>query len=182
MGDISKNFSFSEFVVSASFPQLAAQILLNRSHTIKLHWLTHIILQPLRDVLNDGVSTVDSQILIVPTSGIRSEALNSAVSGVSNSDHLYSKLSCACDITIGDNTKLYLEIAYDFCFTVRRCIKQFIYYLPFTDERGRQTGNFIHISTFDSTKKMWDVLYCGSRGARQYFRTYEEAENYMRRE
>lgn len=182
MGDITQNFSYSEFKVSSSYPQLAEQIILTKADKVKMHWMSHIVLQPLRNLINEGVSDVQSQIPIHITSGIRSGALNTAVGGVATSDHMYKKLSCACDLIIGENTKFYLEIAKDFCYTVRRYIKQFIFYLPQTDDQGRQRGNFIHLSMLDGTKKTWDVLYCASRGARQYFRTYQEAEDYMRRE
>lgn len=180
MGDLTKNFSFSEFVVSSSFPQLAREIVLSKADKVKIFWYTHIVLQPLRDLLNDGVSDVQSQIPIRIESGIRDVALNSAVGGVSNSDHLYRRFSIANDLIVGDSTKLYLEIVHSFCYSIRRYVKQFIYYLPYTDSAGNSRGNFLHVSLRDHTNKKWDVLYCGSRGAREYFRTYEEAENYMR--
>jgi hypothetical protein len=167
-------------VVSESFPQLAKEIVLTKADKVKIHWYTHIVLQPLRDVLNEGVSDVQSEIKICLESGIRNVALNSAVGGVRTSDHLYRRFSIANDFVIGDNTKLYLETAKAFCYGVRRYVKQFIFYLPYTDREGRSRGNFLHVSLRDQTNKKWDVLYCGSRGAREYFRTYEEAENYMR--
>lgn len=181
MGDISRNFSYSEFKVSASFPRLAEQIVLTKADKVKMHWQTHIFLQPLRDILNDGVVDVQLEIQINISSGIRDVALNSAVGGVSVSDHLYRNLSCATDFTIGGNTHDYLEIAQAFCYSQRRYVKQFIYYLPYTDDRGRQQGNFIHVSLFDGGKQ-GEVLFCGSREGRMYFPTYEEAEVYMRRE
>jgi len=181
MGDISRNFSFSEFVVSESFPQLAAQIVMTQAHKVKAHWMTHIILQPLRDILNDGVAHVQDEVTIKISSGIRDVALNSAVRGVNSSDHLYRRLSGAGDIIIGDNTRKYLEIVQAFCYSIRKYIKQFIYYLPYTDDRGRARGNFIHLSTYDGGKQ-GEVLYCASRDGRVYLPTYEEAERYMRRE
>jgi len=179
MGDISTNFSFSEFVVSASFPQLAAQIELSRADKVKIHWLVHVILQPLRDFLNSDLMN-DGPLKISIESGIRDVALNRAVGGVDNSDHMFRRLSCASDIKLGDDTSKHWERAYSFCYTIRQYIKQFIWYLPYTDEQGRPRGNFIHVSTHDHTDKTWDVLYCSSRGARQYFRTVQEAEDYMR--
>jgi hypothetical protein len=179
MGDISKNFDFSEFVVSASYPQLAAQINLTHADKVKIHWLTHIVLQPLRDFINEGLLT-DEPLKVSINSGIRDVVLNSAVDGVSHSDHLYRKMSCASDIELGGNTSKYWEHAYTYCYSVRRFIKQFIYYLPYTDGQGRSRGNFIHVSTRDHTDKVWDVLYCASRGAREYFCTIEDAESYMR--
>lgn len=179
MGDITVNFSFSEFVVSASFPHLAAQITLTRVDKVKIFWLTRIILQPLRDYLNEGL-LLDDPLKVTIESGIRDVALNRAVGGVGNSDHLFRKMSCASDLKLGSDTSKYWQNAQAYCYTMRQFIKQFIFYLPYTDEQGRPRGNFIHVSTRDFTLKEWDVLYCASRGSREYFRHIADAEDYMR--
>lgn len=180
MGDISRNFSYSEFKVSSSYPQVAAAIELTQLDKLKFFWLTHLLLQPIRDAVNLGN---DKDVPVTISSGIRRGELNGLVGGVAHSDHLYNQFSAAVDIIIGteDNrlTTKYLDLIYRVCRRQREYVKQFIYYYPY-QENGKARGNFIHLSSRDKTTKVWERLYCVSREGRRYFSTQTEAENYLR--
>jgi len=89
MGDVTRNFSFSEFKVSRDFPELAAEIVLTESDKAKIKFLCVHWLQPLRDETGDAIEVL---------SGKRSVELNNKVGGVNNSDHLFrGHYSCAVD-------------------------------------------------------------------------------------
>lgn len=92
MGDISRNFSYSEFLVSEDYPELAAQMTLTESDKAKVKYMVLHWLQPLRD---------DSGARVQIQSGKRSYLLNSKVKGSMVSDHLFEKpYSCAADLMI----------------------------------------------------------------------------------
>ena len=114
MGNVSKNFNYDEFKVSARFPELAAKIVLTQTDKLKIFWITHIFLQPLRDTINRSSTVSNEEVQIFVESGIRSGELNTKVGGVSSSDHLFKRRSCAVDIKIGNNTRQYLDLAYSF--------------------------------------------------------------------
>lgn len=179
MGDITKNFSYEEFKVSAQFPALAEGIELTKLDKYKLFLFSNIFLQPIRDIIN---SSVESDILktpITPTSGIRSVELNEKVGGVEISDHLFRRNSIAVDFVIGTRdknfTKKYLDIVYRECRRKKHLVNQFIYYYD---------GNFVHLSMIDGGGKVWDRWYCARRpdnvSGRKYFRSPTDAESYLR--
>lgn len=89
MSKISSNFSLAEMIRTsqplANRPDLAA--------TINLCYGVHKILQPLRDHLRCAVTI---------TSAYRSPAVNKAVGGKSNSQHL---IGCAADCVVPDSFK-----------------------------------------------------------------------------
>lgn len=176
MGDITKNFSFSEFKVSKSYPQLAAAIEMTQLDRYKCFWMAHLFLQPIRDMINQG-SDIDIPIII--SSGIRRGELNEKVGGVTNSDHLFNYYSCAVDVIIGSYeerlTKKYLDNVFRLCRRKKQYVKQFIYYYP-----DGQHGNFLHLSLRDKTDRVWERLYCVSRGHRRYFNSQTEAEAFLR--
>ena len=87
MGDLTRNFSYSEFKVSESFPQVAAVIELTQLDKYKMFWMAHLFLQPIRDIINNGS---DEETPITLSSGIRRGELNGLVGGVPNSDHLFN--------------------------------------------------------------------------------------------
>lgn len=78
------NFNYSEFLVSSSYPELLADIKLRIEEQLRIKLLVETILQPVRD--RWGATTI--------TSGKRTTALNLAVKGTPDSDHLYA---CAAD-------------------------------------------------------------------------------------
>lgn len=180
MGDISRNFSYSEFTVSKTFPHVAKAIELTEMDKYKFFWLTHLFLQPSRD----SIQTDKEDLPIIVSSGIRRGELNGLVGGVSTSDHNYKFYSGAVDIIVGDYDKRFtganLDQIYEICQKNRMYAKQFIYYYPYVDGQGNTHGDFIHLSLRDKTDRVWEVLYCASRGARQYFTSKQEAEDYMR--
>lgn len=176
MGDISRNFSYSEFKISKLYPQVAAAIELTQLDKYKFFWLVHLFLQPIRDIINEGSSV---EVPVIVSSGIRRGELNGLVGGVAHSDHNFNHYSAATDIIIGDYenrlTKKYLEEIYSVCEQKKEFIKQWIYYLP-----ANGGSNFLHISLRDKTPKVWERLYCVSREGRRYFNTQTEAEAYLR--
>jgi len=176
MGDISRNFSYSEFKISASYPKVVAAIQLSKLDNYKFFWMTHLFLQPSRDITEKK---------IVVTSGIRRGELNGLVGGVRNSDHCYNRFSAAVDFRVMGKTKTdiltrqYLDVIYRVCRRRREYVKQFIYYYP--DWRdGRERGDFIHIALRDKTTRIWEVMYCVAREGRTYFNSRQEAEEHWR--
>ena len=172
MGDISKNFSYKEFVVSDSYPELAAKIELTEFDKYKIFWMVQIFLQPVRDLLN---------LEVVVGSAKRSPQLNNKVGGMGVSDHLFQGFSCAVDFKLRklgaskDDWELignHWALIHRLFWGKQQCTNQLIRYLP-------SAGNFIHFSLADRGK-VWQVLYCASRGNRMYFDSLTEAESYMR--
>jgi hypothetical protein len=176
MGDISRNFSYDEFKVSKSFPQVAKAIELTELDRYKFFWLTHLFLQPIRDAIPSHILRVSS--------ALRRGELNGLVGGVPTSDHNYKYFSAAVDFLIGDYNKRdtgdYLEQILRICKRKRAYVKQFIYYYPFYDSHGNKHGDFIHLSLRDKTSRVWEVLFCAKREGRHYFPSKQEAEDYMR--
>lgn len=174
MGDITENFSYDEFKVSRDYPQVAAAIELTQMDRYKCFWMAHLFLQPIRDMINTGNAS-SAQISI--TSGIRRGELNSLVGGVPGSDHLFNRYQCAVDFKIvGEglqSTSVYYDLIYRLCRRKKEYVKQLIWYMP-------SAGDFIHLSLHDKTDKVWERLFCVSRGDRRYFHTKMEAEDFLR--
>lgn len=80
MGDLTKNFSLSEFYVSGSHPDLARVMIPSPSQAYKCFLLSKLILQPLRDAFCFPLRI---------TRGVASPELNQAQGGVPTSDHLF---------------------------------------------------------------------------------------------
>lgn len=173
MGDISKNFSYSEFVVSDSYPELAAKIELTKLDKYKIFWMVQIFLQPVRDLLD---------LELVIRSSKRSPELNSKVRGTENSDHLFRGFSCAADFKLRklgapkddwEQICIYWSLLHRLFWRKQECTNQLIWYYP-------SAGNFIHFSLADGGRP-WQVLYCVSRGGRVYFDSQDEADEYVGR-
>lgn len=172
MGDISKNFSYSEFKVSNSYPELAAKIELSELDRYKVFWMVNIFLEPVRDLLD---------LEVVVGSAKRSPRLNNLVGGMGGSDHLFRGFNCAADFklrrkgaskTDWEPIGKYWSLIHRLFWGKRQCTNQLIYYLP-------SAGNFIHFSLADGGKT-WQVLFCVARGTRMYFNSLAEAEDYVR--
>ena len=98
MEQFTKNFSYDELIASATAKRLGLDNRPTLEEKEKLRQLAEDILQPIRDAWKSP---------IVVTSGYRSEAVNKAVGGVSNSQH---RLGEAADIKGGGkdrNRKLF---------------------------------------------------------------------------
>ena len=98
MEQFTKNFSYDELIASATAKRLGIDNTPTHEEKEKLRQLAEAILQPIRDAWRAP---------IVVNSGYRSEALNKAVGGVSNSQH---RLGEAADIKVGGkerNKKLF---------------------------------------------------------------------------
>ena len=147
MGDVTRNLSFSEAVVSIQFPKLAEQVRLTKLDEIKLSYLFRIYIQPARDYLNSMFHTFkNDEIKVKITSGKRSFKLNFAVGGSEESDHMYTNQSCAVDHYFyrksGLNlTPIYTMLAKDFYLTQQN-YGQLIFY-----KQTKKVGiSFIHLS------------------------------------
>ena len=91
---ISKNFTLEELCASDTAKAKGIRNVPGQSDIINLCALTHKILQPLRDAMHEPIKI---------GSGYRSLALNNAVGGVRNSQHMKGE---AVDLCIdGDLTK-----------------------------------------------------------------------------
>jgi hypothetical protein len=172
MGDISKNFSYSEFKVSNNYPELAAKIELTTLDRYKIFWMVQIFLQPVRDLLNLEVFVGSAK---------RSTELNNKVGGTGDSDHLFRGFSCAVDFKLRklkapkddwEQIGNYWSLIHRLFWGKRTCTNQLIWYYP-------SAGNFIHFSLADGGKP-WQVLYCVSRGGRVYFDNQVDANKYIR--
>ena len=98
MEQFTKNFSYDELIASATAKRLGLDNTPTLEEKEKLRQLAEDILQPIRDAWKSP---------IVVTSGYRSEQVNKAVGGVSNSQH---RLGEAVDIKVGGkdrNRKLF---------------------------------------------------------------------------
>lgn len=89
MGDLTRNFSLSEFLVSSDYPHLVEGITVSPRNKEKIRSFCANVLQPLRNKLQEPV---------IITSGVRSIKLNSAVNGHPQSHHLFHYDHGACDI------------------------------------------------------------------------------------
>ena len=98
MEQFTKNFSYDELIASSTAKRLGLDNTPTEKEKEKLRELAEYILQPIRDAWRAP---------IIVNSAFRSEAVNKAVGGVSNSQH---RLGEAADITIGGrerNRKLF---------------------------------------------------------------------------
>ena len=84
---ISKNFTLEELCASATAKAKGIRNVPGQSDIINLCALTHKILQPLRDAMGEPVKI---------GSGYRSLALNNAVGGVRNSQHMKGEAADLC--------------------------------------------------------------------------------------
>lgn len=92
---ISKNFGLDEFTKSAKAKQLGINNEPDVTALMNIQELVNKVLQPLRDGL--GVP-------IIITSGYRSPALNAAIGGATNSQHMKGE---AADIKSNDNARMF---------------------------------------------------------------------------
>jgi len=76
---LSEHFLLDEFIVSATRPELAAQITVTPAELCKLGLLCHLFLEPIRLHFNRAISI---------TSGKRSPELNQAIGGSRTSQHM----------------------------------------------------------------------------------------------
>ena len=145
IGDVTLNFSFSEFKVSADHPELAKRIILTPKDKAKILYMCLHFLQPLRDDTDNSISVLSAK---------RSIALNRAVGGEQYSDHLFRGFySCAADIfpaAIGDpNSNWNVERIIEW-FKAKGGFKQLIWY---------SQKNFFHLAPFTLTPKEKQILY-----------------------
>lgn len=89
MTRISKNFSLEELTASTTASALCIANKPDQQQVCNLCALVHHVLQPLRDAMGESIPV---------SSGYRSYALNRAVGGVANSQHLVGE---AADLNIG---------------------------------------------------------------------------------
>ncbi len=78
MGDLTKNFSLKEFLVSSNADELGIANTPTEEHLTRLRTVTAPSIQKIRDLVGFSV---------VITSAYRNPAVNKAVRGVPNSDH-----------------------------------------------------------------------------------------------
>jgi hypothetical protein len=84
---ISKNFTLDELLVSATAKQMHIINAPGIDEVCNLCALVHHVLQPLRDAMNEPIKI---------GSGFRSPALNKAVGGVGNSQHMKGQAADLC--------------------------------------------------------------------------------------
>lgn len=158
MGNLTRDFSLSEFRVSESYPHLADQIELHDTDQLKLFYLCTTILQPARDFYTAPLNIL---------SGKRSVELNHAIGGSLHSDHLYLGKSCAVDFHRPDPD--FTKFTFDFLRErLPWSFGQLILYLKQDD-----TPNFIHVSL--PTRKWHGDVKLKKEG--EPYRLYRGMEN-----
>ncbi|MCD8287226.1 MAG: D-Ala-D-Ala carboxypeptidase family metallohydrolase [Porphyromonadaceae bacterium] len=139
MGDISKNFSFSEFEATSHKEYAAQNRITDLSVKNAIVALVMTVLQPLRDAWGKA---------LVINSGYRCEALNKAVGGVANSQHLKGE---AADVAAADPYAL-AKLARD----LRLPYDQMILYPTFVHfshkNGGSQRGQVLYNSSYKGTR------------------------------
>ena len=93
MENFTKNFTYDELIKSTTAEKLGLDNTPNSTEKEKLRQLAVNILQPIRDALEKPIKV---------NSAYRSEKVNKAVGGVSNSQH---RLGEAADLTLGSKEK-----------------------------------------------------------------------------
>lgn len=154
MGNLTKNFSEKEFLVSKSYPDLAEKIPVNRIDKLKFFYISASLLQPVRDKFGAAIRTL---------SGKRSKILNLVVGGVSSSDHRYRDLSAAIDWEFLSGDKGLLWKAY--FFLKQSCPYGFGQMIIYLDQAG--IPRFIHIS-LPTKKHVGQLLVKNPKGYRPY--------------
>jgi len=124
------HFTLEELVVSDTFPDLAAAIEPTEAQIVNLKFLVGTILEPCREFIGRPFRVL---------SGIRSEALNRAVKGEKDSQHLYAE---AVDFTIPDDGK---ELWRAFTWMKAHCQHQSRRVILYTAK------NFIHVGMYPVT-------------------------------
>ena len=124
---ISKNFTFEELTASATAKAKGIRNNPGQTDIINLCALVHRVLQPLRDAMGQPIKI---------GSGFRSLALNMAVGGVSNSQHMRGEAADLCidgDIEKGKRWFEWIKTHCEF--------DQLIW------EKNPKTGNYwVHVS------------------------------------
>ena len=142
MGDVSTNFSYSEFVVSKDYPALAAQITLTLQDRAKVKYMVRHFLQPLRIATGAKISLLSSK---------RSPELNKNVGGTTNSDHMFKgNYACACDI--------YLEALVSGGWAAENVIEWFKQKGGFKQLVWYSSQLFFHLAPWGLTTKESQVL------------------------
>lgn len=138
---LTKNFSLHEFAVSDSRPDLAVDVVFDDEETYRVYILCMMFLQPIRESFGP----------VNILSGKRTVALNKAVGGSPNSDHLYNsgftdgpvKDKVAADFTVPrtnlEDVYRFVKIKYP-----KETYGQLIYY---------RKQRFIHLSLPTNTRQ-----------------------------
>jgi len=125
---VSDNFYLHEFYVSETYPDLAANMEVEIEDVVAISILVHQIVQPVRDFLGYE---------LIIGSGKRDDALNDAVEGSEESQHLLAE---AADLEIAGNIawKVYHWLIEEFSNVIGQCI-------IYLNQNG--IPRFIHVST-----------------------------------
>lgn len=154
MGDLTKNFSAKEFLVSEKYPEIAAKIPCNRIDRYKFFIISKTLLQPVREKFGRAIKV---------NSGKRSKILNMVVGGVSSSDHRYRDLSAASDWEFADADKGLLWKAY--LYLMKTCSQGFGQMIIYLNQSGIPI--FIHTS-LPTKKRHGECLVKTPTGYRPY--------------
>lgn len=131
MGDCTENFSYSEFLVSSSFPDLARKMSFDEYEKFKVYCLCAIILEPVRRKFGAPIRI---------TSGKRSAELNEKIGGSETSDHLFIDECACCDFAF-DNSTYTLGAFHHIKENMKDKIGQLILY-----ERSGGIAKHVHVS------------------------------------
>jgi len=125
MGNLTDNFSWEDFIVSAEHPDLLEEIKENftESDRVKCYYLARMFLQPMRDTWKEPITIL---------SGKRSPLLNTSVNGTLHSDHLFFEYGAASDFTAKSIKQMGESLARN--------------QMPFGQMIWYPDKNFIHIS------------------------------------
>lgn len=143
---LSKNFTLEELTRSNTAHRLGIMNEPVGDALVNLRRLATELLQPVREAWGRP---------IIVSSGYRCDALNRAVGGVKNSDHIYG---CAADLHTLSNNKLENRELYDLIVhlyargelpELKQCIDEHHYswlHIAYQDGRNPKRGEFIHLN------------------------------------
>lgn len=166
MGDLTKNFSLSEFTKSAT----ASRLGLDNTPTSKIKTglleLCTNILQPVSDALNAKTPKGQKGIGIIVTSGYRAPAVNTAVGGSKTSAHRYGYAAdIHCPLYEGGSVKKLCIFIEDYLKKNKVAFDQLIY------EFGNDnvpTAGWVHIGVRSSSGlQRGQLLIINSNGTKQ---------------
>lgn len=144
MGDISKNFSFSEFQHSDTATQRGIDNTIPEEARQNIQALVEDIVQPIRDAYGKPITV---------TSGYRCAELNSAVGGAATSAHTKG---LACDLVPTDgDTAGFINFAISFVSRARIPFDQLI------DEHTRDGKHWLHVGYKSQSGAQRGVILTG---------------------
>lgn len=145
MGDLSKNFSLSEFLISQTAARMGRELV---PTTNQKNYLVHLVsglMQPVRELVG---------LPVIITSGLRPEWLNKLIGGSETSQHMKGQ---ACDFVVAGMSPM------EVCKAVEASDIQF-------DQMINEFDKWVHLSCFPRQEMRNEILTARScDGITEYY-------------